>query len=131
MFRYRFFRFLLAGGVAALMNMGSRYLLSFWLPYSAAIVLAFFVGLSCGFLLSRQFVFDPTSRSRGSQLGWFVAINLAALLQVWAVSLLLAEWVLPALGVDTYRYDLAHVIGVLTPVATSYFAHKHLTFRQV
>lgn len=126
----RFLRFLIVGGVAALVNVVSRYLLSFWLPYSGAILIAFCCGLTTAFLLSRSYVFPASNRSPAGQATWFLIVNLLALAQVWAVSVGLAEWLFPAVGIERFRYDLAHVIGVLTPAVTSYFAHKHVTFKE-
>lgn len=125
----RFVRFLAAGGVAALVNVVSRYILSFYFSYSVAIVISFCFGVITAFVLSRRFVFSRSNRSLKGQAGWFLVINLLALVQVWGVSMVLAEWLFPLLQMEWRRYDVAHVIGVLTPVATSYFAHKHVTFR--
>ena len=46
------------------------------------------------------------------------------------ISLLLARWLLPSLGIVTHAEALAHLVGVLVPVVTSYFGHKFLTFRE-
>jgi len=37
--------------------------------------------------------------------------------------------VLPALGIHSYAEEIAHALGILAPVITSYLGHKHLTFR--
>ena len=58
-------------------------------------------------------------------------VNLAAVAQTLAISLLLAEWLLPAMN-WTYRvHTVAHGIGVLAPVVTSYFGHKYFSFRTI
>jgi len=129
MISQQFVRFMIVGGVAACVNIGSRYLLSFYMDYSLAIILAFILGLSTGFILSSNWVFSETTRPPGQQAAWFVLINLLALGQVWVVSFGLAEWLFPKIGNIPYRYDLAHVIGVLSPVFTSYLGHKHFSFR--
>ena len=50
-------------------------------------------------------------------------------MQTLIVSVLLARWGLPAVGLVDNAEALAHLIGVLVPVVTSYFGHKFLTFR--
>lgn len=52
-----------------------------------------------------------------------------AVLQTLAVSMGLALYVLPALGVTRHVAEIAHAVGVIVPVFTSYLGHKHLSFR--
>ena len=126
----QFLRFLVAGGVAALANYGSRFLFSLWCPYGVAIVLAYLVGMVVAFVLMRQHVFQAGSGAVHSQVIRFVAVNLLAVLQTLVISLLLARWVLPALGLTQHAEAIAHLVGVAVPVVTSYFGHRMLTFRQ-
>ena len=76
----QFNRFLLAGGLAALANFGSRFVFSQWVAFEYAVVLAFFVGLTTGFLLSRRFVFARSSNSLGVEIGYYCLVNFLALL---------------------------------------------------
>lgn len=122
-------RFILAGGTAAAANFGSRIVLSLWLPYPAAIIAAYLVGMLTAFLLNRAFVFTRAENSLGSQVSWFVAINLAAVAQTLLISLLLARMLFPATGMDFHPETLAHAIGVAVPVITSYLGHRRFTFR--
>src|ERR1700741_2019601 len=92
-------RFLLAGAIAAAGNFGSRFLFNRWVSYELAVVLAFLVGLTLGFILMRGLVFHARDRPMGRQLGIFVVVNLLALLQTFVVSVSLAHWVLPAIGI--------------------------------
>ena len=126
--RERFLRFLVVGGFAAGVNLAVRYVLDFSLSYSAAIVLAYLAGMLTAFVLSKWLVFLPSHRGTTSELVRFSLVNLAAIIQVWGVSVGLAEWLLPALGVDTYRYDIAHIVGVTVPAITSYLGHKYYSF---
>jgi hypothetical protein len=41
----------------------------------------------------------------------------------------LAYYVLPALHVEQFREAIAHAVGVMIPVFTSYLGHKHFSFR--
>ena len=130
MLNKQFIRFLVAGGIAAAANYGSRFLFSTWLSYGPAIVLAYLVGMGVAFVLMRQHVFSATGAALGPQVVKFVAVNLLAVVQTLVISLVLARWVLPGLGIVTHAEAVAHLAGVLVPVATSYFGHRMLTFRK-
>jgi putative flippase GtrA len=123
-------RFVVTGGIAALVNLGSRIVFSLALPYVAAVPLAYVVGMVVAFLLARRFVFTPGQDGPWREFGRFAAVNVVALLQVWAVSVGLAEWLFPRIGFAWHAETVAHLIGVASPVVTSYFMHKHFTFRQ-
>ena len=124
----RFVSFLLAGGLAACANIGSRIVFSLWVRYEIAIVLGYAVGISVAFALNRRFVFDPSNRSLHEQCVRFFAVNLVSFTQVWLVTMLLARIVFPAAGFDWHTETVAHVIGVLSPAVTSYWLHKHFSF---
>lgn len=125
----QFFIFLVSGGLAACLNWGSRFLFSVFVRFEVAVVLAFMVGLLSGFILMRLFVFNGTGKPIVPQVGKYIAVNLFALLQTLIISLMLARWLLPSLGVVEHVEALAHLVGVLVPVVSSYFGHKFLTFR--
>lgn len=121
--------FLLSGGVAALANMASRHAFSLAFSYPVAIALAYCVGMAVAFVLFKLAVFEAkASRSAPREILWFLVINALALLQTLAVSIALADYLLPWLGLTWRAKDVAHVAGVLFPVFTSYLGHKHLTF---
>jgi putative flippase GtrA len=122
-------RFLAAGGVAAAANWGSRFVFSRWMPFEAAVVLAYGVGMITAFVLMRAFVFAAHTRPALPQAGRFAVVNLAAVLQTLVVSVLLARWALPAMGVEHNAEAIGHLGGVLFPVVTSYFGHRFYTFR--
>lgn len=125
----QFLRFLLAGGIAALANFGSRIVFSLALPYPLAIVLAYLVGMVTAFALNRAFVFTQAENPVAQQAWRFVLVNLLAVAQTLLISLLLARWLLPALGVLQHAETIAHAVGVLVPVFTSYLGHRHWSFR--
>jgi putative flippase GtrA len=62
-----FIRFVLVGGVAALVNIVSRLFLSSLMPFEAAVVIAYLVGMVTAFCLSRQFVFAKSERHVGNE----------------------------------------------------------------
>jgi len=122
-------KFVFAGAVAAAVNFCARIVLSHFVAYSTAIVLAFLLGLVTAFLLNRQFVFRGATNRLHSQILWFVAINLLALAQTLLISLLLARIVLPELGIAWHREEIGHAFGIAVPIFTSYLGHLRLTFR--
>jgi putative flippase GtrA len=123
------FLFLVAGGIAAGVNFLSRIALSGLMPYAAAIVVAYILGMITAFVLNRTLVFTQANNRLHHQVLWFTAINIAAVLQTLVISLLLARIVLPRAEIDWHNETVAHAIGVCVPVITSYLGHKHFTFR--
>jgi len=125
----QFLYFILTGGVAAGLNWGSRFLFSQVAPFEVAVVMAFFVGLISGFVLMRFFVFDGLGKPIIPQVGKYIAVNFFALLQTLLISVLVARWALPSVGITENAEALGHLVGVLFPVVTSYYGHKFLTFK--
>lgn len=126
----RFARFVVVGVGAAAVNIVSRVIFSKFVPFEYAVILAFPIALTFAFLLSRQFVFEPSARLVWHQYLRFTIVNLIALVQVWLVSVGLHDWLFPAIG-WTYQSELlAHTIGVGSPILTSYYAHKYYTFKE-
>lgn len=126
----QFIRFVLAGGIAAAANYGSRFLFSTWMPYPAAITCAYLVGMTVAFLLMRQYVFSAAGQSMLPQVIKFAIVNMLALLQTLVASLVLARWALPALGMQQHVEAIAHLVGVVVPVFTSFVGHRQATFRR-
>jgi putative flippase GtrA len=122
-------RFLLAGGTAALVNFGARVLFSIYLPYAVAIVLAYVLGMATAFLLNRRYVFRGYTNRLHQQVVRFIAVNALALLQTLGVSLLLADIVFPRVGLSWHAQEIAHAVGIVVPIFTSYLGHKKWTFR--
>jgi putative flippase GtrA len=125
--RWQFVAFMLAGGIAALVNILSRIAFDLVMPYEMAIVVAYLCGMTTAYLLNRKYVFAASGRVT-TEYTRFTLVNLAALAQVWAVSVGLARLVFPAIGFAWHSETTAHVIGVLVPVFTSYLGHKHFSF---
>ncbi|TRL35336.1 GtrA family protein [Rhizobium straminoryzae] len=123
-----FVRFAVSGGIAAAANILSRMALSQITSYSVAIVLAYLIGMTTAYVLMKIFVFEQSGRRVHSEYVRFGLVNLVALAQVWGVSVVLARFVFPAISFETHAETAAHIIGVLSPIATSYFMHKHFTF---
>lgn len=126
----QFLMFLLTGGTAAAVNFGSRIVYSVWLSFSSAVILAYLTGMVTAFVLARLFVFKASSHSVQRSAFFFVLVNLLAVVQTWAISMGMAYYGLPALGVTRWVPEISHAVGVVVPVFTSYLGHKHWSFRQ-
>jgi len=125
----QFVVFLVTGGTAAAVNFGSRIVYNGWMSFSAAVVLAYITGMITAFVLAKCFVFTESRQSLARAAGFFVLVNGVAVAQTWAISMALAYYVLPALGVQHFAKEIAHGVGVIVPVFTSYLGHKRWSFR--
>ena len=125
----QFAAFLVTGGTAALVNFASRILYNQWVEYSIAIIFAYLTGMVAAFVLARLFVFRQGTQSWRRSALIFCLVNLVAVAQTWAISVALAFYVLPAVGVTLYAPEIAHAVGVAVPVFTSYIGHKRWSFR--
>jgi len=122
--------FLFTGGVAALVNVISRVCFSQLMRFELAVLLAYGVGMLTAYVLFRKFVFLQSRTSVRRSFAAFALVNLFAVLQTWLVSMGVRNWLLPLLGIVVLRDLIAHGIGVVVPVLSSYFGHKHISFRQ-
>jgi putative flippase GtrA len=127
--RARFIRFIVTGGIAAGVNVISRWLLDLVVVYEVAIGLAYIAGMTMAFVLARMFVFESEAGDAKGQYVRFALVNVVAFVQVWCVSVVLARRIFPAVGLTWQSETLAHMIGVMSPVVTSYLAHKKFSFR--
>lgn len=126
----QFLRFLVTGGCAAAVNFLSRIAFSQFVSFSAAVTMAYGMGMVTAFVLARTFVFKDSVHSTAHSAFYFFMVNMVALAQTWLVSTGLAFHVFPALGMHWHPTELAHLAGILTPAFTSYWGHKKLTFQQ-
>ena len=125
----QFLMFLVTGGTAALVNFGSRIIYNVWLNFSIAIILAYITGMITAFILAKLFVFNDSQQALHRSVIFFVLVNLIAIIQTWIISMVLANYALPALGVTSFIREIAHAVGVVVPVFTSYIGHKRWSFR--
>ncbi len=127
--KWQFIRFVATGGAAAVVNFGSRIIYSHWMNFSSAIVAAYLTGMVTAFILARIFVFNRATSSLSRTIVMFSIVNLAGVIQVWFMSVLLADYLLPLTGIKSNIQELAHGIGIIVPVFTSFFGHKYLSFK--
>jgi putative flippase GtrA len=126
----QFILFLITGGTAALVNFGSRIVYNQWVSFSVAIVLAYLTGMVTAFLLARRLVFKQSEQSFARSAMMFSAVNVIAVLQTWLITMGMALYVLPYFGVTLFDAEIAHAVGVMVPVFSSYLGHKHFSFSE-
>lgn len=120
--------FVLTGGIAAFANLAARWLFSHALPYAAAVILAYLIGMTIAFLLARTFVFTNRASHWRHEYIRFALVNMISLLVVLGVSVGLLDIVLPAINWHWHAAEVAHLIGVASPILLSYYGHKHFSF---
>ena len=125
----QFAAFLLVGGTAAGAQWLSRFAFSHALPYAAAVVCAYAVGVLVAFELNRRFVFPTAPGDRRGQFMRFLAVNAVSFAVVWLVSMLFGEWLLPRFMARPWAEAVGHGVGVLSPAVLSFALHKRYTFR--
>jgi len=121
--------FLLTGGTAAAVNFVSRILYSQWLGFSSAVIFAYITGMIVAYVLAKLFVFKEGQQAASRSITFFILVNGVAILQTWAISMALAYYLLPTLGITVFVREIAHATGVIFPVFTSYIGHKRWSFR--
>jgi putative flippase GtrA len=122
----QFARFLVVGGVAAALHWLARFCLSFWLPFSWAVAIAYAVGMAVAFALNSIFVFPQSPKSKATQARNFAVVNLAFFPVVWLV----------AIGLDlTFRSwgfvhteGVAHALAIPIPVFATFLLYKFFAF---
>lgn len=124
----QFLKFLLTGGIAAGVNFGSRFIYNQWMGFSIAVVLAYITGMITAFVLAKYFVFRQSQVPLTYSVLRFLLINLLAVAQTLAVSLALLFYVLPWLGITTMAKEIAHAIGIIAPLFSSFIGHKYWSF---
>ena len=127
--RKEFLFFVISGGIAAIINIITRVILSKIFNFEIAVILAYFVGMLTAFLLTKKFVFIKSRKRITKSFAAFALVNLFALMQTWVVSIVLRYLLFPAIGIILYKDLIAHSIGVMIPVFSSYFGHKYISFK--
>jgi len=125
----QFGRFLLAGGLAAIVNWLSRFLFNLFMSYAAAIVAAYALGMAVAFVLNKRYVFPYSQRPVTAEMSFFILFNLAAFPVVWVIAYMLGERLLPGLLPRQLALALGHGCGVAVPALVNFVLHKFITFR--
>ena len=127
-FTRQFFRFLLVGGLAAILHWCARLILSNWLPFSWAVVFAYAVGMSVAFTLNIVFVFPNSPKSKIKQARDFALVNISFFPVVWAVSVLINNGLL-ASGMLKYTQEVSHAVAVILPTFLTFLIYKLFAFK--
>lgn len=123
-----FMIFLGLGGLAAGTNLIARYLLNFIMPFEVAVVLAYMAGMVVAFILFGKLLFVDSKNKLARRISRFIQVNLLGAALAWLVSVFMARIALPAINWTFHPLEVAHLVGVAAPVATSYVLHKRYTF---
>ena len=126
----QFIGFIIAGGIAAIINYGSRFFYSKIVSFDKAIVVAYITGMICAFILNKLFVFQKSIHSTRTEFMYFTLVNIVAIIQTYIISIGLVNYVFPKIHYLWYPEAVAHAIGVIFPVFTSYIGHKYFSFRK-
>jgi putative flippase GtrA len=126
----QFISFLFAGGFAAVINFGSRFIYNEFVSYGSAVILAYITGMITAFVLTKLFVFEKSAHSTKKEFFYFTLVNIVAIIQTYIISVGFVQYVFPMIGFEFYPEAIAHAMGVVFPVFTSFIGHKYFSFRE-
>lgn len=126
----QFISFIIAGGFAALINFGSRFIYNEYISFGNAIILAYITGMITAFILNKLFVFSKSDHSTKKEFFYFTLVNLVAIIQTYIISVGLVNYIFPSISFTFYPNSIAHGIGIIFPVFTSFIGHKYFSFRK-
>ena len=124
----QFLEFVIVGVLAAFLHWTARIILSQWMPFSGAVIVAYGVGMVVAFVLNSVFVFPKSKKSRTRQARDFVVVNLAFMPIVWSVAVSLVP-VFRFLGMADYSQAAAHAVAVAVPTLFTFLIYKFFTFK--
>ena len=128
-FTKQFLVFLAVGSVAALLHWSARLLLNVWMPFAIAVIVAYGVGITVGFMLNSVFVFPNSEKPKRQQMRDFVLVNLTFFPVVWLASLKINDY-LKSLGMTGYSEELAHALAIPLPVVATFLIYKFFAFKE-
>jgi putative flippase GtrA len=121
-------RFIIAGGIAALVNWLVRFPIELAVPYFAALLLATSIGMACGFLLYRSWVFPGSARSLAGQIRDFILVNLTGQATMLGIATIARQLLLTIEVGPLIAGAVAHALGIGLAAIINYLGHRHLTF---
>jgi putative flippase GtrA len=105
-----------------------RFPIELAMPYFAALLLATSIGMSCGFLLYRSWVFPGSTRSLADQIRDFILVNLTGQATMLGIATI-ARQLLLVVGIGpVIAGAIAHALGIGAAAIVNYLGHRHLTF---
>lgn len=126
----QFYKFLISGGIAATVNFGSRFFYSTFVSFGYAVILAYITGMLVAFILFRVFVFKNSAQTLHKSVVYFILVNIVALIQVYIISVCLADYLFPYINFSFYPEAIAHAVGISIPTIISFIGHKRFSFRE-
>lgn len=126
----QFISFLFAGGFAAVVNFGSRFFYNEHVSFGNAVILAYITGMITAFVLTKLFVFEKSMHSTKKEFYYFTLVNLVAIVQTYIISVGFAKYIFPLIGFEFHPEAVAHAMGVIFPVFTSFIGHKYFSFKK-
>lgn len=120
--------FLFAGGTAAIVNFLSRIVLNTFCNFKIAVVIAYILGMVTAYVLFRLFVFKDQRKNITTSSIKFILVNIVAVLQTYYISVYLYTYLDNEYNLFCAK-EVAHAIGIIVPVITSYFGHKYFSFK--
>jgi energy-coupling factor transport system substrate-specific component len=121
--------FLICGTLAAAVNWFARMILSLWMPFGPAVVVAYAIGMLAGFILYKRYVWKVSERSLIGQITAFIAVNIAVAGLVLITALALVALGELVTGRSAIIEALAHGVAIAVGAAANYVAHREITFR--
>ena len=124
-------RFLLCGGLAALVNWAARLLLSLAMPFPVAIIFAAIVGMGLGFWLYRTFVWPHRHMGWKEQLPTFVLVNLFSAGAVLGLAMVFRSVAEDLLGPGSIIDAVAHAAAIGCGAVLNFAGHGLTTFKAI
>lgn len=121
-------RFLICGGTAAAINWLARIALSLVLPFELAIMVAYAIGMTAGFLLYRSLVWPGQHGSWRSQAPAFVVVNAAGAVIVLLTAIGLDHLGTALFGPSGVVEAVAHGLAIGVGAVANYLGHSRITF---
>jgi len=123
--------FSLLSGLAALMNIVSRIILSRFLTFQIAVTSAYVLGMILNFFLNKKFTFPDGPRKAAAELRTFSCIALFGLLLTNLLSAgCLALYSALISASEQALETLAHISAVALVGIYSFLGHKYISYRQ-
>mgnify|MGYP005989238823 CR=1 FL=1 len=124
----QFTRFVIAGGIAALANLGSKVILQTVLGYNMSIIVAYLIGITVAYLTNIAFVFQSNINYRRVEIFTFFTYNLLMIPCVVFITTAF-DAIFNYYFHTSEFYFLSHLLGVSAPTIISFIFHKKITFR--
>ena len=125
-----FLYFIFTGGIAALVNIITRFIFSFFLNFTLSILSSYLIAMLLSYCLAKRFVFKKSKKPITTSFAIFSLINLLAICQTLLISLIFREYLSGKIVNINYINFISHTLGVFTPVFTSFLGHKYFSFKE-